>query len=155
MRDRHQEQNHATPATTTDALHGVLRDGTNTSAPPIRKPSARSFEGSQRPDPDGIVVEYASNGREFTDVDNEERTRSLDIIATNLNTRRALRELVQPSLAETAVALRSMQEQLSRMEAMLARVIDPEDPLHVVATSDSRPAFPPRLGEERGKPLSP
>lgn len=88
-----------------------LRDGTVTSALPMRKPAKRIMKRDHlRADPDNVIKEYASSGQELLAVELEQRVRFLDIIATSLNCRRALRQIVLPRLAaieETLVAIRA------------------------------------------------
>ena len=72
-----------------------LHDGTVLAAYPIRKPSKQELKRDHvRIDPDGVAREFADGGRNLSDVHNETRTRFQDIIAANMNTRRAIRELV-------------------------------------------------------------
>jgi hypothetical protein len=98
----------------------VLHDGTVLASFPIRKPSKRGFHpGRVRNDPDGVAIEHADAGENLRDVNNDTRTRFQDIISTNLNTRRALRELLLPSLADVLNKVQALQGQLDRIEAML------------------------------------
>ena len=98
-----------------------LHDGTVLAAYPIRKPSKQELKRERvRIDPDGVAREWADNGRNLSDIHNETRTRFQDIIATNLNTRRAIRELLEPRLAETMEEIAKLREQLDRIEALLA-----------------------------------
>ena len=97
-----------------------LHDGTVLAAFPIRKPSKQELKRERtRIDPDGVAREFADGGRNLADVHNETRTRFQDIIATRLNTRRAIRELVEPCLAETMEEVGKLRAQLDRIEALL------------------------------------
>lgn len=97
-----------------------LHDGTVLWAFPIRRPSKQELKRDRvRIDADGVASEWAVNGRSLSDTHNDTRTRFQDIIATNLNTRRAVRELVLPCLADTREEVCKMREQLDRIEAML------------------------------------
>lgn len=97
-----------------------LHDGTVLASYPIRKPSKQELKSERmRIDPDGVAREWADNGRNLSDVNNDTRTRFQDIIATNLNTRRAVRELVEPRLAETLEEIGKLRAQLDRIEALL------------------------------------
>lgn len=99
-----------------------LHDGTVLWAFPIRKPSKQELKRDHvRIDPDGVAREFADGGRNLSDVHNETRTRFQDIIATRLNTRRAIRELVLPCLAETLEEVRNLHSRLDRIEALLTR----------------------------------
>jgi hypothetical protein len=96
----------------------MLRDGTVISAIPVRKPAARILKrDGDRIDPDGVIREYATAGIEYgTTCPLDERPRFLDIFATNLNTRRAIRALVLPELAGLREEVRGLRAQLDRIE---------------------------------------
>jgi len=94
----------------------ALHDGTVTAAVPIRKPPKRE---RCHVDPEGVAIEYADSGRQFSDVNDENRTRFQDIISVNLNTRRAIRELVLPRVAELHAEIHALREQLERVEKSL------------------------------------
>ena len=97
-----------------------LHDGTVLWAFPIRKPSKQELKREHvRIDPDGVAREFAGSGRELSDVYNETRTRFQDIIATRLNTRRAIWELVLPRLTKTMEEVGKLRAQLDRIEALL------------------------------------
>ena len=97
-----------------------LHDGTVLVARPIRKPSKQELtQTNLRIDPDGVAREFAGSGRELSDVNNDTRTRFQEIIATNLNTRRAIRDLLLPQLAETLEEVQSLHARLDRLEALL------------------------------------
>ena len=99
----------------------TLYDGTVLGAFPIRKPSRQEFKRDKlRVDPDGVTIEHAGSGSELRDVRNEERTRFQDLIAANLNTRRAIRAMVLPELADIQLEVRAMRAQLDRIEATIA-----------------------------------
>lgn len=104
----------------------MLNDGTILWALPIRKPSSR-LPSEYRPtiDPDGVADEWASNGQHLRDPDNETRTRFQDIVATSLNTRRAIRDLALPALAEVLTEVRSLHERLERIEGKLPNTSAP------------------------------
>ncbi len=94
----------------------TLHDGTVTAAVPIRKPPKRK---RCRVDPEGVAIEYADSGKNLSDVNYEDRTRFQDIIAVNLNTRRAIRELVLPRVTELQKDLQALRERLERIEGLL------------------------------------
>lgn len=101
----------------------TLHDGTILAAFPIRKPAQRVLKrDGRRIDPDGVTIEHPGGGKELSDVRNETRDRSQNIIAVNLNVRRALRELVQPPIAETRKEVRALREQLERIESLLLKI---------------------------------
>lgn len=93
-----------------------LFDGTVLAAYPIRKPADRIIKrDGLRIDENGIVSEYLRNGQELHGPD-ERRFRFQDIIANNLNTRRAIRELVVPAMTSILEEIRELNERLDRME---------------------------------------
>ena len=97
----------------------ALHDGTVVAAYPIRKPSPQELRDRRIPiDPEGVAREFAHVWKDIS-VDNQTRTRFQSVIATDLNTRRALRELVLPALDEALEKIQALQSQLDRMEAML------------------------------------
>ena len=80
---------------TTHSLH----DGTILAAYPVRKPPPKTIKRDKiRIDQDGVCHDYAGAGKELSDVHNESRMRFQNIIATRLNTHRAIREMVLPRL---------------------------------------------------------
>ena len=123
LRTRIPETRHGKTTTEADVLQCAhrLHDGTVLAAYPIRKPSKQEFKRERvRIDPDGVAREFADGGRNLSDIHNETRTRFQDIIAVNLNTRRAIRELVEPLIAETREEVGKLRAQLDRIEALLA-----------------------------------
>ncbi len=93
-----------------------LHDGTVIAAIPIRKPAPRILKRDGfRIDADGVATEFTRNGRELSDWNNETRFRFQNIIATNLNTRRAIRSLVLPELA-------ALHEEVANLRAEIADV---------------------------------
>lgn len=94
----------------------TLHDGTILAAYPIRKPTPHVIKRDRlRIDEDGVAVVFARAGQELSDVHNETRTRFQDIIATNLNTRRAIRELVLQPLAELRREVEMLRAELERI----------------------------------------
>ena len=49
----------------------ALLDGTIVAAYPIRKPASPRRKTRQRVDPDGVAIEYASGGKELSQIANE------------------------------------------------------------------------------------
>jgi len=77
-----------------------LFDGTVLWAFPVRKPTPKIIKRDNlKIDEEGVCVEWLRSGKELSDVNNDIRTRFQDIIATSINTCRALREVVLPELA--------------------------------------------------------
>ena len=98
----------------------LLYDGTVLSAFPIRRPSKQELKRDRvRIDPDGVARAFADAGKNLSDIHNETRTRFQDIIATNLNTRRAIRELILPRLNEALEGIGELRARLDRIEAEL------------------------------------
>jgi hypothetical protein len=100
-----------------------LRDGTITSACPMRKPARRILKrDGLRVDADGVTIEYCSAGRELSDGRYEGRFRFQNIIATSLNTRRAIREMVLPPIAEMRAEISALRAEVERLNQALAEV---------------------------------
>lgn len=71
-----------------------LTNGTVLAAFPVRKPIPRTIKQEKlRIDEYVVCREWLWAGKELSDVSNENRIRFHDIIATNLNMRRAIREM--------------------------------------------------------------
>lgn len=95
-----------------------LYDGTITAAMPKRKPAPRVMKrDGLRVDPDGVIKEWLGAGQELSDWNNESRFRFQNIIATNLNTRRAIRELVLPVLAELREEIAALRAEVAELKA--------------------------------------
>lgn len=98
-----------------------LHDGTVLAAFPVRKPTPHVIKRDRlRIDPDHVCREYFTGGREISDVNNETRMRSQDIISNALNARRAVRELVLPRLDALESEFTALRAQLDRIEQSLA-----------------------------------
>lgn len=99
----------------------TLHDGTVTAAFPSRRPSKQELkQAGRRIDEDCVARGSAESGRQFSDVNYDSRDRFHDIIATRLNTRRAIRELVLPRIGEVLDEVRKRDARMERIEAMLA-----------------------------------
>ena len=97
-----------------------LYDGTVIAAYTVRKPLPKIIKRDRlRIDEDGVCIEWLGPGRELSDVNNETRTRFQDIIATKLNARRAIREMVLPELATIRQEIATLRSQLDRIELLL------------------------------------
>jgi len=102
---------------TTHSLH----DGTILAAYPVRKPPPKTIKRDNiRIDEDGVCHDYAGAGRELSDVHNESRMRFQNIIATRLNTRRAIREIVLPCLERLACDINEIRGQLDHIQRLLS-----------------------------------
>jgi hypothetical protein len=103
-----------------------LHDSTVLAAWPIRKPARTILRQEHiRIDPDGVTIEHSDAGREISDMSNDTRYRSQRVIAINLNTRRAIRQLLLPQLSKALTDLDSLRAQLDRIEAMVAAANGP------------------------------
>jgi hypothetical protein len=110
----------------------TLFDGTVLAARPIRKPTPKIIKRDNlKIDEEGVCVEWPRSGKELSDIHNDTRTRFQDIIATSLNTRRALRELVLPELAALRAEVAAVRSQLDRIDLSLAEI------LHIPSSSKS------------------
>ena len=97
-----------------------LHDGTVLAAYPVRKPIRRVMKRDRlRLDSDGVCQEWAQAGRELGNANYEGRLRFQDIIAANLNTRRAIRSLVVPALADIQAEVTALRQQVDRLELLL------------------------------------
>lgn len=99
--------------------HGEsLYDGTVFAAYPIRKPSPRVMkERGMKVEADGVTSEVMRAGTELGTTDDERRFRFQNIIATNLNTRRAIRELVLPVLAELREEIAALRAEVAELKS--------------------------------------
>lgn len=98
-----------------------LHDGTVFAAHPIRKPAPRILKRDGfRIDADGVATEFTRNGQELSDWNNETRFRFQNIIAINLNTRRAIRELVLPQIAAIADEISALRAEVSALREAVA-----------------------------------
>lgn len=103
-----------------------LFDGTVLAAYPVRKPAPKVIKRDNlRIDDEGVCVEWLRSGKELSDVNNDTRTRFQDIIATSLNTRRALREIVLPELAALREEVAAVRSHLERIEQLLTARREP------------------------------
>jgi hypothetical protein len=99
----------------------TLHDGTVLAMYPIRKPTPHIIKRDNLSiDDDGVCREFAGAGRQLSDVHNETRMRFQDIIATRLNTRRAIRELVLPALLKLQTDMDEVRNQLADIQRLLA-----------------------------------
>lgn len=98
----------------------TLHDGTVLAAYPVRKPMPKTIKRDNlKIDDDGVCQEWSDSGKQLSDVRNETRTRFQDIIAVNLNTRRAIREIARPHLAALQQEMKALHDQLNRIEQLL------------------------------------
>lgn len=98
-----------------------LNDGTVLAACPIRRPAPRIMKrDGLRVEADGITRVHSGAGKELSDWNNETRFRFQDIIATNLNTRRAIRELVLGPLIELRKEMAELRAEVDRLHGLLS-----------------------------------
>lgn len=107
-----------------------LHDGTVLAAFPIRKPSDRIMKRDhRRMDADHVCVEYPGAGKELSDVRYENRTRFQDIIATALNTKRILRELILPEIHALSSEIAAIRAKLDHMERLAEKSARDQSPI--------------------------
>jgi hypothetical protein len=98
-----------------------LHDGTILAAYPVRKPVPKTIKRDKiRIDEDGVCNDYTGAGRELSDVHNESRMRFQNIIATRLNTRRAIREIVLPYFEKLQRDVNEIRCQLDHIQGSLS-----------------------------------
>ena len=98
-----------------------LHDGTILVAYPVRKPHPKTIKNDKiRIDEDGVCHEYPSAGGHLSDVHNETRMRLQNIVATRLNTRRAIREMVLPCLIKLQSDINEIRDQLDQIQRLLS-----------------------------------
>jgi uncharacterized protein YhbP (UPF0306 family) len=103
----------------------ALYDGTVTSARPVRKPIPKTIKREKLSiDEDGVCYEWAKAGKELSDVNNESRMRFQDIIATRLNTRRAIREMVYPYVNKLQKDIDGVRNKLDQILQLLTHQPD-------------------------------
>jgi len=97
-----------------------LHDGSVLAAYPVRKPPPKTIKRDNlRIDEDGVCWEYAQAGKNLSDVSNEGRMRFQNIIATRLNTRRAIREMILPRLVKLEADVVEIHRQLGQIQTLL------------------------------------
>ncbi len=97
-----------------------LHDGTVLAAFPVRKPVPKTIKREKlRIDEEGVCREWAGGGQELSDVYNEGRTRFQDIIATHLNTRRAIREIICPHLLKLQKDMDDVRNKLDSIQQLI------------------------------------
>ena len=93
-----------------------LHDGTVLAAYPIRKPMPKVIKRDNlKIDEEGVSGEWLGPGKELSNVQHENRFRFQNIIASRLNTRRAIREIILPELAAICQEIAAMRTQLDRI----------------------------------------
>ena len=97
-----------------------LYDGTIVASFPIRKPIPKTIKQDKiKIDEDGVCDRgWYTSGREFSDVNVENRFRFQDIIATRLNTRRAIREMVFPYFKKLEKEIGEVNEKLDCIQQL-------------------------------------
>jgi len=94
-----------------------FHDGSVIACGPDRKPSPRKIkEDNLHIDEDGVFQEYFYSPTYWHSWEPEKRSEVVAILANRLNTRRSLRELVLPELAELKAVLCDIQKRLTNIE---------------------------------------
>ena len=94
-----------------------LNDGTVLTAYPMRKPGPKRMKQDHlKIDADSVCEEWLSPGWELSDSYNEVRFRFQNILATKLNIRRAIREMILPVLTDMQQEIAALRAQLDRIE---------------------------------------
>lgn len=105
----------------------AFSDGSVFGCGPERKPATRRIkEEGIRIDEDGVFREYLYSADGMRSWTAEQREKASTILANRLNTRRAIRELVVPELAELKAMLLDVQERLGQAEQAIAKVARPD-----------------------------
>ena len=95
-----------------------LNDGTVLTAYPMRKPAPKVMKRDHlKIDMEGVCKEWLRPGWELSDVNYDTRFRFQNILATNLNTRRAIRELVLPVLTDIRQEIAGLRAQLDSIDS--------------------------------------
>ena len=95
-----------------------FRDGSVISAGPLRRPSARKIKKGI----DGVCCESFHSTDYWTTWELEQRAKAVTILVHRINTRRAIRELVLPALAEIRMRLIEATTCLERLERAVAEL---------------------------------
>ena len=97
-----------------------LHDGTVIAGHPDRKPTPKIIKRDKIIiDDDGAYNRWTYSGKELSDVLNENRFRFQNIISNRLNTRRAIREIVMPELAQLKEDIKGIRNQLNEIQESL------------------------------------
>jgi hypothetical protein len=97
----------------------ALKDGTVASVLESRKPSKRALGRGKRIDDDGVYREYVTDATTYDNHTDAQRIQKHITIATAINVKRALRQLVVPRLDRLAEQVSALQAQLDRIEQKL------------------------------------
>lgn len=97
-----------------------MNDGTVLAAYPVRKPAARIMKrDGDKLDDDGVCKEFLGSHVGSFDFNDPGRFRFFDIMANRLNTRRAIREIVEPSLTAIQGEVFALRNELRELRALL------------------------------------
>lgn len=95
-------------------------DGAVTSCTPGRKPLPKRIkQDGLHIDADFVCKEYLSVPGEFCGWSDEQRVRFSDLMANRMNTRRAIRDIVMPVLADIQLSLEKLNNRLNDIERSL------------------------------------
>jgi hypothetical protein len=100
----------------------AIKDGTIVFAMQTRKPPKNSLDRGQCIDEDGIHRWFITNKESYTQCPDREVIIRHLAVAGRLNTRRSSRELLFPRLDQLEEKIDALQQQLDRIELLLADV---------------------------------
>ncbi len=103
-----------------------MNDGTVLAAHPVRKPAARIMKrDGDKVDEDGVCKELLGSYVRGFDFNDPGRIRFFDIMANRLNTRRAIHEIIEPTLQSIQADIAAAREEIRELRASLnKRTID-------------------------------
>ncbi len=94
-----------------------FHDGAVIGAGPNRKPSEKRVKSDGLwIDDDSVFQEYLYSPTDWCSWEPEKRTKTVEVLANRLNTRRAIRELVLPELRSLHQSIELLRDQLDRIE---------------------------------------
>lgn len=98
-----------------------LYDGTIVASFPIRKPAPKAIKQDNiKIDEDGVCDRgWYTAGKEYSDVNAENRFRFQDIMTNRLNTRRAVREMIFPYLKKLQKDIDEVNRKLENIQHLL------------------------------------
>lgn len=97
-----------------------MNDGAVLSAYPVRKPASRIMKrDGDRLDEDNVCRDFTGSYAGAFTSDESGRFRFFDILANRLNMRRAIREVVLPTLEAVEAEVMALRNEISELKALL------------------------------------